>query len=92
MVIEIVSESDPGLDYREKLPRYREAGIEEIWIVDPFRSQVLVSHRGAAGYDERRVSSGHLESRVIPGFWIELTWLWLDELPASLECLRAILG
>ncbi len=30
-VIEIASESDPGLDTREKLPRYREAGIEEIW-------------------------------------------------------------
>ena len=27
MVIEIASESDPSLDYREKLPRYREAGI-----------------------------------------------------------------
>src|SRR5207247_1363422 len=36
MVVEIASESDPGLDYREKLPRYRQAGIEEIWIVDPF--------------------------------------------------------
>ena len=30
MVIEIASESDPGLDYREKLPRYREAEIPEI--------------------------------------------------------------
>src|SRR5262249_37451892 len=29
-VIEIASESDPTLDYREKLPRYRQARIREI--------------------------------------------------------------
>ncbi|MGH9381104.1 MAG: Uma2 family endonuclease, partial [Thermoanaerobaculia bacterium] len=34
LVIEIASEGDPGFDVREKLPRYREARIPEIWLVD----------------------------------------------------------
>ncbi|HXV61183.1 MAG TPA: Uma2 family endonuclease [Vicinamibacteria bacterium] len=45
LVVEIVSESDPTLDYREKLPRYREAGIPEIWFVDRFRKKCFGKHR-----------------------------------------------
>lgn len=43
MVTEIASESDPRLDSREKLPRYRQAGIEEIWLVNPSCSSVVTS-------------------------------------------------
>lgn len=92
LVVEIVSESDPGLDYREKLPRYREAGIGEIWIVDPFRNQVLVELKQTDGYKAEEVSSCRLESRIISGFWIEVSWLWQEELPTTMECLRKILG
>jgi len=53
MVVEIVSESDPRLDYREKLPRYQEAGIEEIWIVDPFKTEVRIDTKVPDGYATR---------------------------------------
>ena len=92
MVVEIVSESDPKLDYREKLPRYREVGIEEIWVVNPFNREVLAERRGPAGYVATTLSSGRLESRVVPGFWIEVGWLWQPELPPPLKCLREMLG
>jgi Uma2 family endonuclease len=92
MVIEITSESDPGLDVREKLPRYRDAAIDEIWIVDRFSESVRVDTRRPGGYDSRTMSSGRLESAVIPGFWIEVSWLWQTDLPPTLECLRQIMG
>src|SRR6266545_6479682 len=57
MVIEIASESDPGLDYREKLPRYRQAGIEEIWLIDPFKDQIWVETKTDEGYHTNMVSS-----------------------------------
>jgi Uma2 family endonuclease len=91
LVIEIASESDPRLDYREKLPRYRQAGIEEIWIVNPFENEILVEVKTAAGYAAQVLSSGRLESTVLPGFWIEVSWLWQEELPPTLGCLRAIM-
>jgi len=90
-VIEIASESDPGLDEREKLPRYREAGVEEIWIVNPFQKEVAVEARTGSGYSRRVLASGRLDSSVLSGFWISVEWLWQDELPPTLECLRAIL-
>ena len=62
MVIEIVSESDPGFDYREKHPRYREARIEEIWIVNPFNQTVFVDKLG------ERYKSGKYHGEKVPAF------------------------
>ena len=90
-VIEIASDSDPRLDYREKLPRYREAGIEEIWIIDPFRRAVLSEVKLAAGYRARTISRGRLTSAVLPGLWIEVGWLWRKRLPSTMQCLRDVL-
>jgi len=86
-----VSESDPKLDYREKLPRYREAGIDEIWVINPYDATVLVEVREPGGYAARTLSSGRLASAVVPGFWIDVAWLWQEELPPTLRCLRDIL-
>jgi Uma2 family endonuclease len=91
-VIEIASDSDPRLDIREKLPRYREAGIEEIWLVNPFEQIVLAEVKEASGYVSQRLEAGRLTSRVVPGFWIDVGWLWRDPLPSTLACLREILG
>lgn len=91
-VIEIASDSDPRLDVREKLPRYREAGIDEIWLINPFEQSVLVEVRQSTGYSPQRLSTGRLASRVVPGFWVDVGWLWQEPLPSSVDCLREILG
>src|SRR6266545_2439422 len=80
LVIEIASDSDPGLDVREKLPRYREAGIEEIWLVNPFDQVVLAEIREPGGYTAQRFAAGRLTSRVVPRFWIDVGWLWQEPL------------
>ena len=79
-VIEIASDSDPRLDVREKLPRYREAGIDEIWLVNPFEQTVLAEVKGLDGYVSQRLEAGRLTSRVVPGFWIDVGWLWREPL------------
>jgi Uma2 family endonuclease len=91
-VIEIVSEGDPRFEAREKLPRYRAAGIGEIWVVDPFAEQVAVERKSGDGYERIELASGRLESSTAPGFWIEVSWLWQEDLPSTLACLRRILG
>jgi Uma2 family endonuclease len=90
LVIEIASESDPGLDYREKLPRYREAEIPEIWIVDPFKQQVVVEKRSESGYTSAVESEGIVQCSVLPGFWIRAGWLWREDPPSPAECLREL--
>ena len=83
LVIEIASDSDPGLDLREKLPRYREAGIEEIWLLNPFDETVRVETRAAAGYASRVLKAGRIDSSVVPGFWVDVSWFWPDRLPST---------
>jgi Uma2 family endonuclease len=92
LVVEIVSESDPRLEYREKLPRYREAGIDEIWIINPFTNELRVETKQADTYAARVPTAGRLDSIVVPGFWIDVAWLWQEQLPSTMQCLRAILS
>lgn len=91
-VLEIASESDPGLDLREKLPRYREAGIEEIWLLNPFEQTLRVDTLEGGTSVSRIVASGRVGSRVLPGFWVEASWSWREEPPSTITCLREILG
>jgi Uma2 family endonuclease len=90
-VVEIASESDPRLDAREKLPRYREAGIEEIWLINPFAKEIRVEAKPVGQYVARVLSTGRLDSSVVPGFWIDVSWLWREPLPSRVECLDAVL-
>jgi Uma2 family endonuclease len=95
LVIEIASSSDPRIDLRRKLPRYREARIPEIWMIDPYEKSLRVeTFTGgcAGGYDTRILAAGRLASTVLPGFWIEVGWLWQEPLPPPLACLRQIFG
>ncbi len=91
LVIEIASEGDPGLDAREKLPRYQQADVPEIWLIDPFAKSVAAV-RAEDGYRTERLREGRLTSRVLPGFWLDVAWLWQEPLPPTLACLKQILG
>jgi Uma2 family endonuclease len=90
-VIEIASEGDPKLDAREKLPRYRKAGLPEIWLIDPFERKLHIERKTPAGYETLDLAAGRVESQVVPGFWIEVDWLWQEALPSTYACLSAIL-
>ena len=91
LVIEIASPSNRKREMRMKLPRYREAGIPEIWRVVPSEQVVEVSVKGPEGYSSSYHRSGHLTPSVVPGFWLDVGWLWADPLPSTFACLRRIL-
>ena len=92
LVIEIVSPGDPRRALRLKLPRYREARVPEIWVVDPYKRSVRVEILEPAGYRSQEVTAGRLEAAAVPGFWIDVSWLWQRPLPPTLGCVRQILG
>lgn len=93
LVIEIASDGDPLLDERDKLPRYQAARIPEIWVVSPQTASVRCDRLSPSGvYGTERRSSGTLPSTVLPGFGIEVEWLWQDPLPSTYRCLQSLLG
>jgi Uma2 family endonuclease len=91
-VVEILSRSTRTHDLTIKAELYREAGVLEVWFVDP-RDKVLIVHRQVAdGYEVVRIESGPYASRAIPGFWIDVSWLWTRPRPNLRVCLEAVLA
>jgi len=46
LVVEIASPSTRRYDISTKLPAYLEAGVREVWIVDPVAKTVAIHHKG----------------------------------------------
>ena len=90
-VIEVLSPSNRRQDVAEKIPAYKEAGIKEIWVVDPDKLLVLVERRRGKVYSPTRITSGKVISSTVKGFCIQAAWLWSEPLPNVMACLRQIL-
>ena len=91
-VIEIVSEGSRTRDLKEKAREYEEAGVGEYWAVDAANREVVVHRLAGERYEVRKVADGRLESTAVPGFRIEVEWLWQRPLPSEFECLGEIAG
>lgn len=95
LVVEIISPSTRTIDLKEKAEDYALARVPEYWAVDPERKEVVV-HRlelKGKGYRIERVSSGRIESRAVPGFWVEVGWLLQEPLPPPVApCLKEVLS
>jgi Uma2 family endonuclease len=93
LVIEVVSDDSVDRDWRIKYLEYEAAGVEEYWVVDPLYKRVEVYALG----DDRTYHSiplvdGKLASRVVPGFYMRLEWLWKDPLPKVPGILQELLA
>jgi Uma2 family endonuclease len=91
LVAEILSPSNREDDLEDKRPAYQEAGVAEIWFVDPDQQEVIVDHKRRRRYAVESVTQGRITSAVLDGFWVDVSWLWSEPLPNVMDCLRAIL-
>jgi Uma2 family endonuclease len=91
LVVEVLSPSNRRYDLQDKRLMYREAGVGEIWFIDAERRQILVDRHRAESYVEEIVTAGRVSSEVLPGFWMNASWLWATSLPNRFMCLEEIL-
>jgi Uma2 family endonuclease len=91
LVVETLSPSNRSVDLNEKRPAYREAGVKEIWFIDPANEELIIDRKRGKRYREQVVASGKVTSDALKGFWIEAEWLWEKPLPDKLQCLQKIL-
>lgn len=84
LVVELISNDSTSRDRRLKFAEYAAAGIPEYWLFDPRPRRQR--------HDFFRLSNGvyapipldadrRYHSAVLPGFWLDPTWLWQDPLP-----------
>lgn len=95
LIVEVVSQGTRVYDVKTKASAYREHGVPEYWVVDPER-RVVIRHLlpadPQAPYQVSEHAQGRLDCRAVPGFWIDVSWLWQDPLPDELHCLAQILS
>ncbi len=92
LVIEIVSPESVGRDRGEKFVEYEAAGVREYWLIDPDRQQAEFYQLSATGRYHLLFSGdvGRFQSVVLPGFWLEVEWLWQEPLPKVLVVAREL--
>jgi Uma2 family endonuclease len=91
LVMEVLSPSNRDDDLQVKRPVYRQSGVGEIWFVDLDNEEVLIDRKRKRKYLEEVITQGWVESRIVPGFQIEVAWLWQEPLPNRARCLQEIL-
>ncbi len=92
LVVEILSPESIARDRGEKFIEYESEGIPEYWLFDPLRKRAEFYQLD----DENRyqqiavASDGIYRSRVVPGFWLKVNWLWQSPLPRLVEVLKEL--
>ncbi len=100
LIVEIVSPDSVARDWREKYHDYEEAGVREYWVIDPMArhaelyaltpDEAQPDAPGPASYRRLEEKEGVVESAVLPGFRLRISWLWDDTRPRATEALREL--
>jgi Uma2 family endonuclease len=92
LVVEVISPESVTRDRQDKFAEYQAAGIPEYWLLDPQPQQAEFYQLDTQGryqlvpLDAR----GIYHSRTVPGFWLQVDWLWQDPLPDAVATLLKI--
>jgi Uma2 family endonuclease len=78
LVIEILSAGTASYDRGDKLRTYERAGVRELWMIDPYGPVGTEFYQIVEGrfLPTTPDAQGVLHSIAIPGFLIDVTWLW----------------
>jgi Uma2 family endonuclease len=86
LVVEIVSPSDTNSYQISLQADYRSMSVPEIVFIDPQKKHVRVARKGRnESYADRVLTSGRLTFEGVPGFWIDVEWLFADRQPDELD-------
>ena len=91
LAIEIISPESVVRDRGAKYGEYEAGGVREYWVLDPAAQRTDFFVLDAEGRYQRAVADGkgRYYSSVLPGFWIDVVWLWQSPLPRLREVIKA---
>ncbi|MCI0690491.1 Uma2 family endonuclease [candidate division KSB1 bacterium] len=92
VAVEILSPSTRKLDRGKKMALYAEHGVLELWQFDPEEQTAEFFQNDNGTWTPMPVSEdGIFHSKAIPGFWLNVLWLFAEEQPDRLDTVMMIL-
>jgi Uma2 family endonuclease len=90
IVAEVISPDSRGRDRGEKFYEYEQGGVKEYWLVDPERRRAEFYQLGPDGYYQLMElgPEDRFESKVLPGLWLKVAWLWQRPPPTLPQILK----
>lgn len=89
----VIFTESAGRDRGEKFYEYERGGVPEYWLINPLAQRVEWYQTEGGQYHSVPVDTEHrYHSRVLPGFWLNVDWLWQSPLPHPVEVLGKIAG
>ena len=94
LAVEILSPESIGRDRGDKFFEYQEAGIPEYRLIDPATRRAEFNQLDAQGAYALGAldAESNYRSSTVPGFWLNLAWLWQEPLPSVEDALLQIAG
>ena len=90
LAVEIISPESIARDKNTKFGEYEVGGVREYWLIDMEARRVDFFVLDADGRYQRAQAddAGRYHSAILPGFWINVAWLWQDLPPSLTHVLR----
>jgi Uma2 family endonuclease len=92
LVVEVLSRGHEKYDLEYKDEHYRRAGVPEIWYIDQYKRKLIVRRKLRNSYKTEEFTEGAVHATEIPGFWIDVAWLWASPEANPRDCLEMILA
>ncbi len=91
LVVEIISPNDRPSDIFALEADYRSIGVPEIIFIDPRKKRVRYLRKAETDYDEAFLTDGQLTFDCLPGFAIEVEWIFADPQPNAFTICQQLL-
>lgn len=94
LVIEIISPESETRDRQTKFAEYQVGGVLEYWLLDPRQQQADFYQLNNNGQFQVALpdNQGNYYSPTLPGFWLNVNWLWQNPLPETEDVLMQVAG
>jgi Uma2 family endonuclease len=92
LAVEIVSADSVGRDYVQKRAVYESGGVREYWIIDPDEKQATFLVLRGGRFVTIKPKNHIFSSEFLPGFRIDVRWLWKTPRPRTHDVLRWMSG
>jgi Uma2 family endonuclease len=90
LVVEIISPESRQRDRGDKFIEYQQGGVREYWLLDPESMRAEFYTLESDAYVAIPVEdNGAFRSRVLPGLWLRVEWLFQRPLPSLRSVLAA---